>query len=356
MLYFDANANYPMPSAVKTEWIKATDAHNINAYSNEEVGNKIKEFSEAIAKVYGNYNMIITSGASESNSTAIAQIPEGSTVTCAKTCHPSLTMALEASNLNVEWLTPNTCGYVNPELYHDWAVVQTVDSETGAIQDVNEIAKHATNIIVDDTQGFLKSRFQTRADFISISFHKIGGPIGCGVLLFKDSIKPLIHGKQLKGLRGGTINYPNIAASLMAMKLFKPNNLANYFWEQMHKHLHVCDYPDYIADPRQQAIQVNNCNSIGSVATLILAVGDSVICGLSIKSALLKKNILIGTGSACKASNQTTHLPIDERMKPGLIRISFCNNSHSDINKLVAALLECFSSGTQIKSKRGGSP
>ncbi|MGN0805625.1 MAG: cysteine desulfurase family protein, partial [Candidatus Coproplasma sp.] len=92
-----------------------------------------------------------------------------------------------------------------------------VNNETGAINDVNAIAKKVKAINAnalfhsDGVQAFGKIPFRIgkEIDLYSVSAHKIGGLKGCGALIKRKSLalKPLIYGGgQEKGLRSGTEN------------------------------------------------------------------------------------------------------------------------------------------------------
>lgn len=127
---------------------------------------------------------------------------------------------------------------VNPQGYVDLNVLKSVispfqgkdfivsimlaNNETGVIQPIQEASKlvHRYGGIMhtDAAQGcgkILCDMQDLDVDIMSVSAHKLGGPIGIGALIFKRDIKiaPLIiGGGQEKKLRGGTENIPAIAA------------------------------------------------------------------------------------------------------------------------------------------------
>jgi len=107
--------------------------------------------------------------------------------------------------------------------------VMAANNETGALQPVSDVADvvHGAGglLHVDAVQAFGKIPFDIRwmkADLISISAHKIGGPKGIGALVLADGLNGLEAtirgGGQEKGRRAGTENVPGIVGFGAAMK------------------------------------------------------------------------------------------------------------------------------------------
>jgi cysteine desulfurase len=101
--------------------------------------------------------------------------------------------------------------------------VMLANNETGAIQPVGDIADivHAAGglLHVDAIQALGKTPFDInsiKADLITLSAHKIGGPKGVGALVMAEEIQglePLLRGGgQELGRRAGTENVAGIAA------------------------------------------------------------------------------------------------------------------------------------------------
>ena len=95
------------------------------------------------------------------------------------------------------------------------------NNETGAIQPVSEVAAlvHAAGglLHVDAVQGPGRISCDFRAlgaDLMTVSAHKIGGPLGAGALIRREglALDPLIRGGgQERGARAGTENVTAIA-------------------------------------------------------------------------------------------------------------------------------------------------
>jgi cysteine desulfurase len=107
--------------------------------------------------------------------------------------------------------------------------VMAANNETGALQPVAEVADivHGAGglLHVDSVQMFGKIPFdikRIKADLISISAHKIGGPKGVGALVLGDGFDGLEAairgGGQEKGRRAGTENVPGIVGFAAAVR------------------------------------------------------------------------------------------------------------------------------------------
>lgn len=105
--------------------------------------------------------------------------------------------------------------------------VQHANSETGVIQDVEEIGKlaqaHDLLFHSDCVQTFCKIGVSSKwFDALSVSSHKIYGPKGVGAFYLKKGIEvsPEVPGSsQEKGLKAGTQNVQGITAFATAAKL-----------------------------------------------------------------------------------------------------------------------------------------
>ncbi|MHB8271545.1 cysteine desulfurase family protein [Bradyrhizobium sp.] len=107
--------------------------------------------------------------------------------------------------------------------------VMAANNETGALQPVAEVADivhQAGGLLhVDAVQMLGKIPFDIRgvkADLISLSAHKLGGPKGIGALVLADGLNGLEAairgGGQEKGRRAGTENVPGIVGFGAAVK------------------------------------------------------------------------------------------------------------------------------------------
>ncbi len=99
------------------------------------------------------------------------------------------------------------------------------NNETGVIQPISEVVKIAGNIPVhcDAVQSFCKvplSFSELGLTALTISAHKIGGPLGVGALVLRRTLEipPLLHGGgQERDIRSGTLNAPAIVGFATAV-------------------------------------------------------------------------------------------------------------------------------------------
>ena len=100
------------------------------------------------------------------------------------------------------------------------------NNETGVIQPIADVVKIAGVIPVhsDAVQSFTKVplSFKELGLFaMTISGHKVGGPLGIGALILRRAVEipPLLHGGgQERDIRSGTLNAPSIVALAAAVK------------------------------------------------------------------------------------------------------------------------------------------
>lgn len=100
------------------------------------------------------------------------------------------------------------------------------NNETGVIQPIADVVKIAGDIPVhcDAVQSFTKVplSFKELGLFaMTISGHKVGGPLGIGALILRRAVEipPLLHGGgQERDIRSGTLNAPSIVALAAAVQ------------------------------------------------------------------------------------------------------------------------------------------
>ena len=100
------------------------------------------------------------------------------------------------------------------------------NNETGVIQPVAEVVKIAGDIPVhtDAVQSFTKTPLSYKelgVMSLALSAHKVGGPLGIGVLVLRRAfeIPALLHGGgQEREIRSGTLNAPSIVAFAAAVE------------------------------------------------------------------------------------------------------------------------------------------
>lgn len=234
MIYLDYSANTPVSPHVLQCFADAAARCVGNPNAKHEAGLAAKAAIDAatadIAACLGILpdEIIYTSGASESNNTAIRGILRasrhiGKHVLTTPLEHPSVSGCLTAAmerGYEVETLTVTKDGKIDPaevrELLRPDTVLVTlpaVDSELGTVQPVREVARVLRGVAhcclhVDATQAVGKLPFSfDEVDTASFAPHKFGGLVGSGVLFKRHglAIEPLIYGGTSTTLyRSGT--------------------------------------------------------------------------------------------------------------------------------------------------------
>ncbi len=209
-----------------------------------------------------------------------------------------------------------------------------VSNETGAVNDINSIAKMVKaknkNCLFhsDGVQSFGKLDFLLgeKIDLYSLSAHKIGGIKGCGALIKRKRVvlKPYIYGGgQENGMRSGTENVFGIKMlQLAALKKYR--NIEKNFNNVQQIKREVCQRLDKtlfeIISPENGFPYILTVCANGVRGETILHEADD--CGL-----------IIGTGSACSSNDKKRYsrvilaCGIDGSRADGILRLSFSSDN-----------------------------
>lgn len=137
----------------------------------------------------------------------------------------------------VAWLEPDGCGRVSVEAFAALlaeraeevalASVMWANNEVGTVQPVAELAavahEHGVPFHTDAVQAISHlpvSFAASGVDLMTITGHKVGGPLGVGALLArrKVALVPQLHGGgQERQVRSGTLDVPGIHALAVAL-------------------------------------------------------------------------------------------------------------------------------------------
>lgn len=258
-VYLDCNATAPIEPSVRdavVQWM--TDELGNAGSRTHEYGLRAKravqQAREQVAAVVdaAGDEVVFTSGATESNNLALlglaahGEATERRHIVSTAIEHKAVLEpleALEARGFSVTLVRPDENGLVSADSVKDALRPETLlvsvmhaNNETGSIQPLQEIATalegHDAYFHVDAAQGYgkdLEPLRNKRIDLISVSSHKVYGPVGIGALItrrrgFKrPPLKPLVYGGgQERGLRPGTLPVPLIvglgAAAETALK------------------------------------------------------------------------------------------------------------------------------------------
>lgn len=234
MTYLDYSATTPTNKEVLNTFVEVSNKYIGNPNSLHRLGVEANDIIDAATKQIAdllNINskeIIYTSGASESNNTAIKGIAlkyqnRGKHIITTEFEHSSIygpLTYLQKQGFKVDFVKTNEFGVVDIEnlksLMTDETIlvsIGAVNSEIGILQPYNEIGLLLKDYPkcfyhVDMTQALGKVKINLEnVDLASFSAHKIYGIKGIGMLYKKDSIsfEPLVHGgKSTTIFRSGT--------------------------------------------------------------------------------------------------------------------------------------------------------
>jgi len=228
--YLDWNATAPVrpeAAAAMAAALSATGNPSSVHRAGREARRVLNEARDAVAALVNARadEIVFTSGGSEANALALAGFP-GRRLLISAIEHDSVRgNAPDAEMIPVLADGRVDLGALDRMLADDprptLVSVMFANNETGVIQEVAEIARiaHCYNALYhcDAIQAAGKIAVDFAAldiDLMTISAHKLGGPMGSGALVVRNSLalRPSLRGGgQERRLRAGTENLPGIA-------------------------------------------------------------------------------------------------------------------------------------------------
>ncbi len=215
------------------------------------------------------------------------------------------------------------------------------NNETGVIQPIADVVEIAGEIPVhtDAVQSWKKIDFSFKDLGLfaaSLSGHKVGGPIGIGILVLKRGIDipALIHGGgQEREIRSGTVNAPSIVSLATAVE---KNTYSSHDVAAL-RHSFERGLLQVIPDAVVNGAEVDRLPGISSVTIpgalnetlLLLLDGEAISCS---------------TGAACTAGvHRPSHvleaMGLDDDSVMSTLRFSFGSTStQNEVDAVIAAL------------------
>jgi cysteine desulfurase len=253
--YLDHAATTPMrPQAVDAMTAQLTKLGNASSLhgSGREARRGVEEARETIGAAVGASpsEVVFTGGGTESNNLAIkglfwARNADGgrprilsSSVEHHAVLDPLLWLSSHES-AQVELIDVDRLGRIDIDALRDsiqsdpgsvaLVSVMSANNEVGTVQPIAALVeaahRHGIPVHTDAVQavGSLPVDFATSGvDALSFTGHKLGGPLGVGVLLTRRELElvPVLHGGgQERDIRSGTIDTPSIAGLATAVEL-----------------------------------------------------------------------------------------------------------------------------------------
>jgi cysteine desulfurase len=364
MIYLDYAANTPVREEVLHTFAEVARAFIANPNSSHALGReaaqKLNEYTEQIKQILGAqaFEMVYTSGASESNNLAIKGIAKkygkfGRHIITTYLEHSSVNGAIESlakDGFEIDYVDITKEGLVDlshlKELFRKDTVLVSichVDSEIGLTQQINQIGELLLgypncHFHVDATQSVGKIPVPLEhIDLLTFAPHKFYGLNGCGVLLKKPDVQlePLIHGGASTTLyRSGTPALALVASTAKALELAA---------EDMQKNL---DYIRALNQTLRGALAKYTTMRINSTANSVPHILNVSMPGTNTQALLAeleKEDIFLSAKSACCAQGAISRpvfaLTRDKKAALSTLRISL---SHLTTADEVQAFLQNF--------------
>jgi cysteine desulfurase len=279
-----------------------------------------REQVQALLGAERDQEIVFTSGATESNNTAIrsalAASPERREIITSTVEHPAVLSFCDwlekYEGVKVHRIPVDTLGRLDLKAYRaalsDRVAVVSImwaNNETGVIFPVEELALMAKAVGAlyhcDAVQAVGKlpvALKESAIDMLSLSAHKLHGPKGVGVLYVKRGVpfQPLLRGgHQERGRRAGTENAPGAigfgrAAALALAHFEEANSRIRMLRNRLEAGLLTIPGAQLLGDPDSRL--PNTCN-----------VAFEYLESEEILHALNKEGIAASSGSACASGS-----------------------------------------------------
>jgi len=375
-VYFDHNST----SALKPQVLEAmmpymtkqhgnpASQHSFGRHANEA----IEQARHQVAKAVGAQasQVVFTASGTEANNFAITGIASNLNQTQILTSsieHPCVSnpaKAMQWRGWQAKSIQVDSEGNVDLrdlqrllEAPTDLVSVMMANNETGAIQNIGRVVELATRkkalVHTDAVQalGKINVNFnELNVHAMTISSHKIGGPLGAGALVLNKrvDIQPLLYGGgQERGLRSGTENIAAIVGFGAACEIAKQG------LKDFSSHTLVLRQLLEVGLQRTDAVIFGqHANRLPNTSFFAFKNID----GETLVTALDKLGFAVASGSACSsASSEPSHvllaMGVDPDLARGAIRVSFStDNTKKQVEKFLQALKQALKDLRQLTS------
>ena len=366
MIYLDYSANTPVDEAVLQRFCEMERRFTGNPNSLHPAGldarNELAHVTASIASLLNvaETEIIYTSGASESNNTAIKGICRssrhlGKHIISTPLEHASVSgclTALQNQGYEIDLVRVGRNGKIDLDDLHrllrrDTVLVTVcaVDSELGTVQPVREIVEILKDfpdcrLHVDATQAIGKIAFPFDGiDTASFAPHKFYGLNGSGILFKRKNltIEPLIHGGASTTIyRSGTPTLALDAAMETALRLATEN---------METHNTIVKKHNETLRSALSCYPKVHINSPEDAVPHILNLSIKGIKGTTFQKALSEKGVCVSVKSACSTDGTPSRAVFavsrDRRNALSSLRISLSHLTTSAEIKHFLHMFEC---------------
>lgn len=402
LIYFDNNATTIPPREVNMEiqrWVGTGNPSNPNCPSSKMVKDAKKFLYDYMNISPHVYDIVWTSGASESNALFIRSVAENYKQNTGLQPHVVVSAIEHKSILDLCQMLDGmgcfTYSLVQPDIYgqicpadiedvinHKTCLVSIMwaNNEIGTMNNIPAIAslckRKRIPFHTDATQTFTKFDLNIAPpiDGVSMSFHKTHGLSGIGLLVCAKRMKihSQIAGTQNNGLRGGTENTIGIASAIAGIKymISSPGRVIknarlesmkqkiiegvsdNIGWPLVpYENLLMDRLVDNIPPVELTVLGASPYNSVpGLPNTLSLSVVKHVgvrFCNVQLKKDMYDVGVIVSIGSACSSgSGRPSHVLVainaPDIVMCGTIRISLAdNNTEEEVSLFIQKYKDC---------------
>jgi cysteine desulfurase len=349
--YLDWNATAPLrpeATAAMAEALAFTGNPSSVHRAGREAKRRLEQARAQIAERVGTApgDIVFTSGGTEANHLALGGLP-GRRLIVSAIEHDSVLAAATGATIlpvtrdgiaDLDGLDRLLAADRRPALIS----LMLANNETGAIQPVAEAARiahrHGALLHCDAVQAFGKISFnfsELKADLMTISAHKIGGPMGIGALIASPDLplRPVqTGGGQERGRRAGTENLPGIVGFGAAAAIAAPGDGRIAALRDRAESRLLAVAPDaHIHAMNAPRLPNTSCVSMPGVAAATQVM------------ALDLAGVMVSAGSACSSGKVKRSHVLDAMAVPAplaecAIRISLgWSSAEADIDRLAEA-------------------
>tara|TARA_B100000579_G_scaffold428280_1_gene438194 strand:+ start:1537 stop:2718 length:1182 start_codon:yes stop_codon:yes gene_type:complete len=361
-IYLDASATTPPNIEVINRikyiqsecWGNPSSIHNVGIIARDIlersrllIANKLKADP---------YDILFTSGATESNSLAINgicnKIDKGRIV-ISSVEHSSINIIasmLQDQGWEIIYWPVDRYGIINLDLMNELLSPPTKlvsiiwgQSEIGSVQPINIIGEacQQKNIIFHtDATQILPSGLidwgSINVDLLSASAHKLQGPKGIGLLMMRKHIKELLisgnsNSSHQSSIRPGTESVPLIAGFATAISLLNEyivvEDHETHFPVNKVSEMTLCLKDKLLNNKQLTFIGPHNNRLPNNLSFLCHTDSMMPIKGREIVRELSRKNVYVSSGSACSSSNKGPNptlvsIDVDKSLQESGLRIS----------------------------------
>jgi cysteine desulfurase len=251
-IYLDHAATSPLRPELALRWQEINAQPLGNPSSLHRSGHRARMILEQAREQTANTlkceveEIVFMSGATEANNLALfgwmRQQPKGRRCLISGIEHPSVydaALALRLEGYQVETIAVDQNGLLDlndlvAKLDDQVALVSVmaINNEVGVVQPIEAIKEilttHKALLHVDAVQTPVASELPNlkRIDFLSLSGHKLGAPVGCGMLYVRQGLRVhplLLGGAQEDSRRAGTSNVVGSALFAESLQLAQQN-------------------------------------------------------------------------------------------------------------------------------------